>query len=76
MAGILPSFKKEKSIDELEEETENLEAENRKVDQEVSLEEKKLIIAKLKQRGLELNHFSGASIEDKVKNAIAWLKTH
>ncbi len=68
--------KKEKSIEELEEETENLEAENRKVDQELSLEKKKVIIEQLKQRGLQIKHFSGDSLNDKFKSAISWLKQH
>jgi hypothetical protein len=69
--GILPSFKKEKTIDEMEEETENLEAENRKLDQEVSIEQKKVMIAQLKEKGLKPGHFSFNWPAIKQ-----WLKTH
>jgi phage gp16-like protein len=69
--GILDSLtKKKKSIDELEEETENLEAENRKADQELSIEEKRVAIAQLKARGLKPSHFPSWSA------IIQWLKTH
>ena len=71
--GLFDSIlgKKQKSIDELEEETENLEAENRKTDQEVGLAEKKVMLARLKERGLSPKHFqfSWTAIRD-------WLKTH
>jgi hypothetical protein len=72
MPMSLPFFgQKKKSIDELEENTEQLEAENREKDQELTLEQKKLAIAKLKERGLTPGHFqwNWASIQ-------AWIKTH
>jgi hypothetical protein len=50
--------KKEKSISELEEETEVLEAQNRREDQELSLLQKKVAAEKLKQSGLAPKDFS------------------
>lgn len=76
MALNLPFLKREKSIEELEEETEKLEAENREKDQEVSLEEKRYTIAQLKARGLKINQFSGQSLDEKIKRAIKWIKAH
>ena len=74
--NILGFGKKEQTIEEIEEDTENLEAQNRKVDQEVDIERKNLIIKKLKARGLELNKFSGNNINEKLSNAFQWLKSH
>jgi hypothetical protein len=71
--GILPSFNKEPTIDELEEKTETLEAENRKMGQEVSLEEKKLLIAQLKERQTGLTPKNFNFDFQAIKQ---WLKTH
>jgi len=68
--------KKEKSIEELEEETENLEAQNREAEQEMTLAQKRLTIMQLKARGLKVSQFSGDSLSDKFKNSLQWLKTH
>jgi hypothetical protein len=77
VAGIFDMFKpKQKSIDELEEETENLEAANREKDQELSYEQKKLAIAELKARGLKVSQFSGNTLEDKFKSAVRWIRSH
>lgn len=75
----LPKFlKKEKTIDEMEEDTEKLEAENREADQSLQLERKKLAIlqAQLKQRELKLSDFGGSSLSDNISRARAWLKAH
>ena len=76
MALKLPFFKREKTIDEMESETEELEAANREKDQELSLEEKKYAIAQLKARGLKVNQFSGQSWDERIKRAAVWLKSH
>lgn len=68
MGGI---FQREKSLSEIEEETEQLEAENKRANQELSLAEKKVAIAQLKERGLTPKHFSFNWAA--IKN---WLKTH
>jgi hypothetical protein len=67
----LPFLKQKRTIDEVEEETEELEAQNREAEQELSLAQKKVAIAKLKERGLTPSHFSfdWRKIRD-------WLKTH
>jgi hypothetical protein len=66
----LPFLKKKKTIDEMEEDTEELEVENREKDQELSLEQKRVAIAELKQRGLKPSHFPSW---DAIKK---FLKTH
>jgi phage gp16-like protein len=72
----LPFMNKEKTIDEMEEETERLEAKNREAEQELSYEQKQVAIAELKARGLKVSQFSGDSITDKFRNAIKWIKAH
>ncbi len=68
--SILGFGEKQKTIDELEEETENLEAQNRRADGEMTLLQKKVAIARLKEQGLSPKHFPDwASIKQ-------WLKTH
>lgn len=52
-------FRREKSLSELEEETEHLEAENKKEGLVVSLARKRLMTSELKKRGLTPGHFSG-----------------
>jgi len=54
MGGL---FKREKSISELEEETELAEAEDKKVGVELSIAQKRQAIARLKERGLTPKHF-------------------
>ena len=51
-------FKRPKSISELEEETEHKDAENKLADSELSLAQKRELIARLKERGLQPKHFS------------------
>ncbi len=64
-------FKQEKSLSELEEETEKKEAENRLAATEVSLAEKKVMIAQLKEKGLspKFFNFDWARIK-------SWLRGH
>ena len=64
-------FRREKSMSELEDETERLEVENKKVGAELSLAEKKKAIADLKERGLTPKHF--AFDWQKIKE---WIRTH
>ena len=50
-------FKRQKSLSELEEETERLEVEDQKTSHELSLAQKRYAIAVLKKRGLRPKHF-------------------
>lgn len=50
-------FQRHKSLSEIEEETEELEAENKKVGEELSIAEKRAAIARLKESGLKPKHF-------------------
>ena len=69
--GILDSLKPKKSISEIEEETEQLEAENRKEELNLSVYEKRAAIARLKQDGLKPAHFSFD-----WKNIMNYIKSH
>ena len=69
--GILESLKGKKTIDELEEETEGLEAENRKADQELTLAQKREATARLKEKGLSPSHFNFS-----WPAIIKWIKSH
>lgn len=51
---VMDLFKRKKSLGELEEEGERLEA-------EVSVEQKKVLLAELKKRGLQAKHFGDTS---------------
>lgn len=68
--GLLDALKPKKSVSELEEETEEKEAENRYADQELSLAQKKAAIARLKESGLSPSHFPS------WKAIINWIKAH
>lgn len=75
--GILDGImKKQKTTQEIEEETERLEAEDRKAGIELSIAQKRQAAALLKQRGLSINHFGGAGDESSWQKALHWLKTH
>lgn len=63
-------FNRPKTISEIEEETEQKEAENKLVDNELSLAQKRVAIAQLKERGLSPKHFPDWD------SIIKWLKTH
>lgn len=68
----MPSiFKREKSLSELEDETERLEGEDKRLDAELSVAQKRFAIAKLKERGLSPKHFNFD-----FKKIWQWLKTH
>ena len=68
--GLTDMFKKQPTIEEMEEETENLEVQNRRADGEMSLLQKKVAIARLKEQGLSPKNFlDWKSIRD-------WLRTH
>jgi hypothetical protein len=55
----LPKFlKREKSIEEIEESTEKNEVENRNLDSEISILQKRIAIKKLKEQGLSPSAFS------------------
>ena len=64
-------FKKEKSIAELEEETERLEAQNKNKGVELSIAQKRQAIAELKEHGLAPKHF-----QFDWSRIVAFLKTH
>jgi hypothetical protein len=70
---VMNLFKKKdtKSLAEIEEEQEKLEAEDEKLGTEVSIAKKRAIIAELKKRGLEPKHFGFD-----FSKAIKWLKSH
>lgn len=59
-----------KSLQEIEEETEHVEAENRRADMELSLAQKKEAISRLKERGLSPKHFPD------WRSIMQWLRTH
>lgn len=64
-------FKKEKTISEIEEETEKEQAVNRKLDLELSIAQKQAAIKRLKEHGLTPKDFGG-----NFKRIWNWLKTH
>lgn len=66
----LPIFKRHKTIEELEEEKEQLDAENQVLDSELTKAQKQDAIRRLKEAGLSKKHFPSW---DSIKN---WLKTH
>jgi hypothetical protein len=68
--SILDSFKRKKTIAELEEDAEQKEAEDRVVETEYSIAQKKMAIKELERRGLKTSHFPSW---DAIMN---FLKTH
>jgi len=74
--GIFEQFKQKKSLAELEEETEQLEAEDKRVGKELSIVQKRQAIAELKARGLQPKHFGDTSSSFTWKKIWHWLKTH
>ncbi|KKN79345.1 hypothetical protein LCGC14_0341270 [marine sediment metagenome] len=64
-------FKKEKSLNEMEEDTERLESEDKRLDAELSISQKRVAIAKLRERGLKPKHFNFD-----FKKIIKFLKSH
>jgi hypothetical protein len=69
--GILDSLKHKKSIEEVEQETEELEANNRNAEVELSYVQKKAAIARLKESGLTPKHFDFS-----WPRILAWIKSH
>lgn len=67
---------KPKSTQEIEEETEHLEAEDRKASIELSLTEKRLATKMLKERGLQPSNFGNTSDSGTWSRISNWLKTH
>lgn len=67
---------KSQSPQEIEEETERLEAEDRKAGVELSLEQKRVAAKMLRERGVSINHFGSASDEGAWAKAVRWLKEH
>jgi hypothetical protein len=67
----MPFWKSKPSLVELEEETEHLEAENKKTSVELSVAQKREAIARLKERGLSPKNFSFD-----FRRILNWLKTH
>ena len=64
-------FRKEKTLAELEEETEHKEAENKLAGLEYSLAQKKQMAAELKERGLTPKHFGFD-----WNKIYQWIKSH
>lgn len=71
MGYSLPFLHKEKTISEIEEDTEKKEVELRNANVELTLEEKKAAIARLKQSGLKPSNF--AFDWGRIKQ---WIKSH
>lgn len=68
---VMGLFRKEKSLSEIEDENEKLQAENEKAGTELSLAQKRAAIAELKKRGLSPKHFGFD-----FGRIWAWLKSH
>ena len=66
-------FKREKTLSELEEDTERLEGQDRHINAQLSIEQKRAAIAQLKQRGVSPKHFG---VPTNWKKILQWLKTH
>ncbi len=64
-------FRSQKSLTEMEEATDKLHAEDEYLGSKLSIAQKKVAIAKLKERGLTPKHFSFD-----WSKIIQWLKTH
>lgn len=63
--------KKEKTISEIEEETEKAQAENKKLDVELSIAQKQAAMQRLKEKGLSPKDFG-----NRWSRIINWLRTH
>lgn len=69
---VLPNFfRPKKSISEIEEESEVLEAEDRRAGLKLSVAQKRQATVALRQHGLKPSHFSFD-----YKKIISWLKSH
>ena len=68
---IFNPFKQPKSLSEVEQDTEKLSAENENLGTQLSIAQKKVAIAKLKQAGLTPKHFNFD-----WSKILQWLKTH
>lgn len=74
---VMNIFKgKQKSLSEIEEETEKLEGEDRKAGVELSIAQKKVAISELKKRGLTAKHFGDTALGSTWNRIWSWLKTH
>ena len=74
MAGGL--FKRQKSLEELEEENEVLEAEDKQAGLKLSIAQKRELVKRLKDRGLTPAHFGNTSLTETWTKIIQWLKSH
>jgi len=72
----MPLFKSEKSLGEIEEETEKERAEDDLLGTKLSIVRKKLAIAELKKRGLTPKHFGDTALGSTWAKIWSWLKTH
>ena len=66
-------FKPKQSLSELEEDTEQLQAEDAKIGVELNIARKRRMISELKKRGLKPSHF-GVPID--WRRIWQWLRTH
>ena len=55
---MMPVFRRGKTLIELEDETEHLETEDKRLDAEMSIAQKRVAIAQLRKRGLKPSHFN------------------
>lgn len=69
-------FKKQKSLAELEEESERLEGEDKNLGVELSIAQKRVAIVELKKRGLTPKHFGDTAVGATWSRIWSWLKTH
>ena len=77
MAGWISKLvSKPKSTQEIEEETEHLEAEERQAGVELSLTQKRLAAKMLKERGLQPSNFGNTGDANTWAKIIQWLKSH
>ena len=76
--GILDNLigKKKQTTEEIETETERLEAEDRKAGFELSIAQKKWAAQELKSRGVSARSFGNTNDDGTWQKIISWLKTH
>lgn len=72
----LPFLKHKKSLSELEDESESLEGEDRKLSTQLSIAQKRVAISELKKRGLTAKHFGDTALGSTWSRAWSWLKSH
>jgi len=69
-------FARERSLAELEEESEKGRAEDDLLGTKLSIARKRAAIAELKKRGLTAKHFGDTAVGQTWAKIFSWLKTH